>query len=513
MTNQSVRTSRLGGEIRRRGLLGGARSRTGNGVLAGALVTAMVFALFVGGLAGIVVAVVLFGGAFVITRQNPVTGRSSGRELALALRWRQRQWRGETDLLPAHLATPQPAPRTRAERRAARRWARSVRDETPGLEGVEWLDPDGVGPAVLLHHPAGQAPYLTVAIEVDGQPSGLRSQREYDRASAAYGRLLARLARGGGLIAGVQSLTHIVPLDSAAHERWAADHIDTGAPPVLMRSYAELVRMTAGVSEMVRHYLVLRLPLTLRYVQEAARYGTGEAGQVALAISQAEWVSSLALGADLRNPRLMTNHRLAALLRHLQNPDFPIDETVDVSARTWLRRLRATREAAVVDERWFHRVAAIPRSAVTPEPVGARWLAPLLHGGNTPVVRTISLSVTVQPAARARRQAREDLTVDLGSRNEAARRGTIDDGTQAVQASASAQRLADLQPGSGIHGAQWAGWIAVAATSMDDVLRASTTIADAAGDSGIGYLDWLDRRHDEALPVTWPVWRGMEVRQ
>jgi hypothetical protein len=148
---------------------------------------------------------------------------------------------------------------------------------------------------------------------------------------------------------------------------------------------------------------------------------------------------------------------------------------------------------------------------VTAVPVHTLGIAPLLHGLNTPVHRTISLTVGVQPAARARRQAREDLTVDLGRQDEAARRGAVDDGTQAVQMSASAQRLADLQPGSGIHGAYWAGWVSVSATGLDQVMRASTTVTDAAGECGIGHLDWMDRRHDEALPTTWPVFRGMEV--
>lgn len=506
------RTARLGGEVRPRGLLGGSRSRVGNIVLGTALAAALLFAVGVSGLTGIGLGMAVFAAVFLLTRQSPLTGRSPGRELALALRWRIRQRRGETELLPMHLAKPVLAPRTKAERRAVRRWMHSVRDQVPGLEGVQWLTSPG-GVAVLLHHPPGERPYLSVALEVDGQPPGLRAQRDYDRAAAAYGRLLARLAREDGLISGVQSVTRIVPLDSAAHERWADDHADPDAPRVLIESYAELVRMTAGVSEMVRHYLVLRLPLTVRLAQEAARYAPGESGYARLAVVQAEWVSSLAVAADLRNPRLMTPHRLAALLRHLQNPDYPIDQTVDVDPATWMRRQRAQRRAVVVDGRWWHRVAAIPRSSVTAEPVHTRWIAPLLHGINTPVYRTISLTVAVQPAGRARRQAREDLTVDLGRRDEASRRGAVDDGTQAVQMSGSAQRLADLQPGSGIHGAYWTGWVAVSATGQDEVMHASTTVTDAAGECGIGYLDWMDLRHDEALPTTWPVWRGMEVPQ
>ena len=300
MTMVTGRTSRLGGEIRGRGLLGGSRSRTGNAVLAVALGVALVFALGVSGLTGILVGAGVFGGAYVLTRQSAVSGRSPGRELVLAWRWWVRQRRGETELLPLHLATPVAAPVTRAQKRTARRWVRSVRDEAPGMEGVQWLTAEGVPAAVLLHTAAGERPYLSVALEVAGQPPGLRAQRDYDRASAGYGRLLARLAREDSLISGVQSITRIVPLDSAAHERWAADHVDPHAPRVLIESYAELVRMTAGVSEMIRHYLVIRLPMTVRAAQRAASYGEGDAGWARLAVAQAEWVAGLAAAADLR---------------------------------------------------------------------------------------------------------------------------------------------------------------------------------------------------------------------
>ena len=101
--------------------------------------------------------------------------------------------------------------------------------------------------------------------------------------------------------------------------------------------------------------------------------------------------------------------------------------------------------------------------------------------------------------------------MDVGLGAESARRGAIDDGSQAVQLSASAQRLADLQPGSGIHGAHWAGWVSVSAPSAQEVMQASTRISDAADECGIAHLDWLSCRHDEGLPATWPVWRGMEI--
>lgn len=505
------RTARLGGEVRGRGLFGGSRSRAGNAVMIVALAVGLLFALGVGGLVGVVTAAAVVAVAYVASRQSPATGRSPGWEVLLALRWRHKVRRREVELVPVRLAAPRPMPRTRAERRETVRWAKTVRDQAPGLEGVQWLTGGPGAPAVLFHRPPGVKPYLSVCMEVDGQPPGLRAQRDYDRAAEAYGRLLARLAREDGLIQGIQSITRIVPLDSAEHERWAADHIDVQAPAGLAESYAELVHMTAGVSEMVRHFLVLRFPLSLRFGREAAAYGDGDESWVRLVTAQAEWVASLAAAADLRNPRLLTPHRMAALLRHLQNPAYPLDQTVDVTPSTWLRRQRAERRAVVVDDGCWHRVALIPRSGVTPEPVHTRWIAPLLHGIDTPVVRTISLMVAVQPAAQARRRAREDVTVDQGLRDEALRRGAIDDGTHAVQLSSSAQRLADLQPGSGIHGAYWSGFVSVTASDRDAVMKASTTVTDSAGECGIGHLDWLDGRHEEALPTTWPVWRGMEV--
>ncbi|MFJ2087507.1 hypothetical protein ACIOBK_33620 [Micromonospora chokoriensis] len=512
MTQTVGRTSRIGGEIRPRGLLGGARSRTGNIVVSCCLGVGLLFALTVSGLPGLAIGATIFGAGYLLTRQSHTTGRSPGAELVLRGWWAVRRRRGETTLVPLHLARPRPAPTDRASRRETRRWARSVRDEAPGMEGAQWLSRPGET-AVLLHHNPGEPAYLSVAMEVDGQPPGLRAGIDYDRAAAAYGYLLARLARDDGLISGVQSITRIMPTDSAAHERWAADHLDPQAPARLSRSYAELVRMAAGSTEMVRHYLVLRLPVSVALTRAAEAYGGGETGWARLAVAQAQWVATLARRAELRNPRLLTTHRLAALLRHLQSPGYPLDQTADVTTGSWLRPQQALRDAAVVDDEWWHRVAAIPASAVSPEPVHTRWIAPLLYGITWPVIRTISLHVAVQPAAQARKQARADVTIDRGIRDAAIRHGAVDDGTHAVQLSSSAQRLADLQPGSGIHGARWAGYLSVTAASHDDLQRACTALADAAGECGIGHLDWLDMRHDIALPTTWPVWRGLEAQR
>ncbi|MFG3423262.1 hypothetical protein [Micromonospora sp. NPDC048063] len=51
------------------------------------------------------------------------------------------------------------------------------------------------------------------------------------------------------------------------------------------------------------------------------------------------------------------------------------------------------------------------------------------------------------------------------------------------------------------------------AASETELNRACTALTDAAGECGISNVDWLDMRHDTALPTTWPVWRGLEAQR
>ena len=79
-----------------------------------------------------------------------------------------------------------------------------------------------------------------------------------------------------------------------------------------------------------------------------------------------------------------------------------------------------------------------------------------------------------------------------------------------VGLSAARARLEDLRPGSGHHGAGWAGHLTVSAPSREELVDATTKITEAAGNAGIAALEWLDTQQAAAAACTWPLARGMQ---
>jgi hypothetical protein len=67
---------------------------------------------------------------------------------------------------------------------------------------------------------------------------------------------------------------------------------------------------------------------------------------------------------------------------------------------------------------------------------------------------------------------------------------------------AARSRLEDLRPGSGHHGAGWAGHLTISARTRDDLIDATAKITEAAGNAGIAALDWLDGQQAAASACT-----------
>lgn len=73
----------------------------------------------------------------------------------------------------------------------------------------------------------------------------------------------------------------------------------------------------------------------------------------------------------------------------------------------------------------------------------------------------------------------------------------------------SRQRLLDLRPGSGHHGASYALYISYSVESEDELLATADLIEAAAADAGIEFIEWMDHRNDLALITTMPFTRGI----
>ncbi|GAA1027288.1 MULTISPECIES: SCO6880 family protein [Amycolatopsis] len=485
-----MRTAMLGGEVASRGLLGKLGRR--GGIALGAVVLLAIWLwLGVGGLAGILAGLgsVALGTAVLY----PWSGRRSLADGWLrAWRFRWRRYRRVTEFTeegPAGLP--------------------------PVLGQVAPLDLTGTPHEdmfVLRHSNPGELPYLSVVMEVDGQPQGLRTDAEFEAASARYGVLLAQLARDGSFIRGLQQINRILPHDPALHRAFVAARVsDRPGIESLVQSYEDLVDLTAHTAEQHRNYLVARFPLTPEFAAAARRHGVAEAGWAGLVREELARLAELVVRADLARPRVLGEQRTCAVLRSMQDPGFPVDQHEGVRWHNCWLGYRGERTRLVVGDCWSHRVAVVLPEAMAAVPLGPHWLAPLLVEVNPAVIRTLSVRMEFVPARIARAQAVRDVAVDGASRLDTQGKGRIDDGTDEAMLSASRRRLGDLMPGSGHHGVEWSMAVSVTAADASELARACTRVENAAANCAVGWLEWQDTWHDAAMIATYPLARGMAV--
>ena len=189
-----------------------------------------------------------------------------------------------------------------------------------------------------------------------------------------------------------------------------------------------------------------------------------------------------------RKVRPLTGPQLAAVLRHLQHPDWPIDRASDVTtADCWLpsHDERAYTEVTAeypdpLDPDWLLPgidLAAPHRAdpGATPwrsREVDGLWLAPLLTGLDEQIVRTLSMHIHFTPAREAKATARRDVTTDQRDILARERKGQMVDDDTELALSSAARRMSDLREGVGHHGAHWAAFLTVSARTRADLSAA-----------------------------------------
>lgn len=511
-----MQTRVLGGEGGSRSFFGGSHGRTRTIALIVVAIVGAVLTITLQGLGLVLTAiatVVVFLATIRTHRGSPLVRWQAAR------RWKERVRLG-TDVFKPVATRPaeMPAGRSRQDRAAAaREWA-AYRDWPDGAEGLHWLQRGRGEPGIAWHTPTGEDAYLSVAFSVDGQIRGIESDRFLDGAMVAFGALLARYGQRTSLPNRVQSLTRVVPVDSAFHEAWVWDQLDEeNAVPSLVESYDEVVRLVAHAGLMQRHYFVIRWPLTATFLTAAARRGPAQAGWRALMAAEISSVRSHLVSAKLGQVDAISAAQLAAVLRHMQAPSWPIDQVADVDVDApWLAssdELSATVTSGIGPsgqaEEWWHRTAVMPIESIETGARSSLWLAPLLSRMPHAIVRTVSLQVEVVPASDARQAARTDVTTDLADLEAQREKGVLTSEELSAGLAAARSRLEDLRPGSGHHGAGWAGHVTISARSRAELVDATAKITEAASNAGISSLDWLDTQQAAASACTWPIARGM----
>lgn len=505
-----MRVAVLGGEIGRRGLFG-SLSKPAYVALGVAVALAILAWVSVGGIASAISGFAVLGGTYAVV--NPWSRRRSIAESWLwALRWRRRHRRGLTRFIAPTLAraTDRDEPAGTPPTPLTPLWT-----SPPPLGLVEPLDLAGTGWEqlfILRHHNPGEQQYLSVLMEVQGQASGLRTDRAYESVSVRYGVLLAQLAKAGSFIRGVQQINRIVPHDPALHRAFIAERVSRRPGlETLVASYEELIDLTAHAAEQHRNYLVARIPLTPEFYAESQSYGEGMAGWASLVREELARMADLAARAELTRPRVLGEQRTCAVLRSMQDPSWPIDQHEGVRWSNCWQSYTTERDRLVVNDTWHTRTAILPREGIAPAPLGPRWLAPLLTKVNPSVIRTLSVRMEFVPDKVARAKAVADVAQDGASLVGDLEKGRVDDGTDEVMLSASRRRLRDLAPGSGHQGVDWSMAISVTAADPAELRRACMRVANEAAQSALTDLRWQDTWQDAAVLATYPLARGMAV--
>ncbi|TIH33780.1 hypothetical protein D4765_13940 [Subtercola vilae] len=405
------------------------------------------------------------------------------------------------------------------ERKAANRKLAAMRETPDGVEGMSWLEDRTGQPGIAWHRPLEQEAYLSVAFSTAGQIAGIEGDSFLDACAEAYGALLARNGERAALVGRIQTLTRVLPVDSARHERWVNNNRDSEAPAIVAESYQEVITGLRRGQLFQRHMFTVSWPITPLFINKAKRRGVGRDGWIRLMEDEIRNVASAFRTAKFRSVTVLSARQTAAVIRHMQHPSFPIDQVADVSATSgWVpsedKWSYTTFSAAAAGPngpitKSLSRTARIEAKHVETSYRNSLWLVPMLTGMSKQIVRTLSFHLEVIPQAEARYLARQDVVSDLTESATDQQRGRLADEETTVSLSAAKRRRRDLNPGSGIHGVAWVGYVTVSATDEPALIEAVDAIEDAASQAGINKLIWLDTYQAAAHATTWPVGRGL----
>lgn len=544
----------LGGESGHRSFFGGTASR-GRIVAMSVFIAGGMLGLILGG--GITVLVIAAAGvgATMIVTASTHRGTILQRRTKRA-RWRSRQRLGTDSFTPFDeaawdLLQERARLGSRRERAETARLIAAMRSNPDGADGMGWLQYGAKTPGIAWHAPVGQQAYLSVAFSVSGQIRGMESAAALTRATAAWGRFLARRASPASLISDVQTLTRVLPPDTALQQDWVLRRMES--EPTLdettnptaeeralhatrlasyeaqRRSYSEVIQRTSADAMVQRHFVVVSWPLTQQFTDAATKFGSGrDAWRDLMADQIAATVRGL-VDARMGSVRPLTAKQTVAVIRHQQNPNMPIDlagpvnvlrdvglashdefsaHVVDSYDATILRRDDPIENAPGVT--WWHRTAAIHGENLAVAGRSPLWCLDLLIGRELTFVRSVSFHLHLIPAGQAKAAARADVVRDLSGVVADRQKGRLVSDDATTRMTAAQRRAKDLEAGSHHHGASWVGYITISAPTRDGLAQASRQLEESAATGlGIELLDWQDSFQAAASGTTWPIGRGL----
>ncbi|WAH99753.1 hypothetical protein [Arthrobacter sp. MMS18-M83] len=396
----------------------------------------------------------------------------------------------------------------------------AVRERPDGADGMGWLQKSARTPGIAWHAPSGEDAYLSVVFSVSGQLRGIESAESARASQIAFGKLLASRAPASTLAKKIMPMTRVLPPDLAFQEQWMMNNLAPDALPDAVKSYEEVLALTAAGTLIQKHYVTVAWPLTPEFKLAAARKGPGRDGWRSLMDEEIASMTRALRKTRFREVEPLTARATAAIILHQQNPSRPIEMVADVDPTRLGIRSHDEKSAHVVHgvdpvsgERvqWWHRTAKITAENVITSPRTQYWVFALLMGAAVNSVRTVAFHHELVPAAEARHAAKQDLVRDLSDEASLTQAGKIADSSGRVKKGSSKRRVDDLEEGSQHHGDNWIGFVTLSAKTREGLAESCRQLTDACTtDAGVNRLVWLDSYQSAASGTTWPIVRGLK---
>jgi hypothetical protein len=364
---------------------------------------------------------------------------------------------------------------------------------------------DGDRTVAVVHDPA--AGTLTAVAAVRGSTFALADAADKDRRVAAWGALLAGLARDGSPVRRLAWLERTLPDPGDALERFWAEAGGKGSQTAAS-SYRSLIAAATPVTQAHETHLVVQLDP--RRTRRSSRK-TSPDGSTAVLMRELAAVQEQVLRAGLELAGWLPPRALAAVLRTSYEPG---------ASRTLARRTEGEGAGGGVDvdaagpmateNAWAHYrtddawhatywISEWPRL-----PVGADFLAPLLL--TTSCRRTVAVVAEPVDPRRAARETRAARTAELANAALRARMGQVTTERTRTEAADVEEREAELVAGHAAY--RFSGYITVSGRSLQELEDGCGQVEQAAHRAFLE-LRRLYGQQDEAFTFTLPLGRGL----
>jgi len=367
---------------------------------------------------------------------------------------------------------------------------------------------DGAGHVGILHD--RHAGTYTALLAVRGRSFQLADAAEKERRLAAWGAVLAGLARASSPIHRLQWTERTVPDDGDAMGRYLsrAARVRPGHPS--LTSYLELVDHAGPVTQ--QHETLLAVSISAAKARRQIRQsGGGDAGAAKVLVREVLSLRRELASADVIVDGALTPRLVARALRTGFEPN----------ARRGLARRAAAAEDApgtepanawplAADTTWgAYRVADVWHATywVTHWPrtsVGADFLAPLLLG--TTAMRTVSLTMEPISPLRAHREVEQQAVKSMADDDLRNRAGFRTSARRLRERQSVDRRERELADGHADY--RLAGYVTVTAPNLDELETACGEVEQAAQQS---FLElWrMYGEQDTGFTYTLPLGRGL----